>query len=85
MNKHESISCAFCKDISERTIDENELCFAIRDAYPVTKHHTLIIPKRHVANYFDLYQPELNAIHDLLNKQRDQIIALDPTITGFNG
>ena len=43
MNKHESISCAFCKDISERTIDENELCFAIRDAYPVTKHHTLII------------------------------------------
>ena len=56
MNKHESISCAFCKDISERTIDENELCFAIRDAYPVTKHHTLII----------------------------QIIALDPTITGFN-
>jgi len=76
--------CIFCYGYADRVIDENELCFAIRDAYPVTKHHTLIIPKRHVANYFDLYQPELNAIHDLLNKQRDQIIALDPTITGFN-
>ena len=76
--------CIFCYGYADRVIDENELCFAIRDAYPVTKHHTLIIPKRHMANYFDLYQPELNAIHDLLNKQRDQIIALDPTITGFN-
>ena len=76
--------CIFCCGYADRVLDENELCFAIRDAYPVTKHHTLIIPKRHVANYFDLYQPELNAIHDLLNKQRDQIIALDSTITGFN-
>ena len=76
--------CIFCEGYADRVIDENELCFAIRDAYPVTKHHTLIIPKRHVANYFDLYQPELNAIHNLLNKQRDQIIALDSKITGFN-
>ena len=49
--------CIFCYGYADRVIDENELCFAIRDAYPVTKHHTLIIPKRHVANYFYLYQP----------------------------
>jgi ATP adenylyltransferase len=63
---------------------ENTLCYAIRDGFPVTHLHTLIIPKRHVAEYFDLYQPELNAVHALLGNQRAKILAIDPTVTGFN-
>ena len=43
-------NCLFCKIEPERVIAENELCFAIRDGHPVSPHHTLIIPKRHVAN-----------------------------------
>ena len=82
------MDCIFCKilenEIPSYKIYEDENVFAFLDITQGTKGHTLIIPKRHVANYFDLYQPELNAIHNLLNKQRDQIIALDPTITGFN-
>lgn len=46
--------------------------------------HTLIIPKRHVADYFGLYRPELNAIHALLKQQREEILAADPAVTGFN-
>ena len=46
--------------------------------------HTLIIPKRHVADYFDLYQPELNAIHDLLAQQKQIIMQEDKSVTGFN-
>jgi len=76
--------CLFCGIDSSRIIDENELCYAIRDGFPVTPLHTLIIPKRHVADYFDLYQPELNAIQSLLRDQRMQIMTADPTVSGFN-
>lgn len=76
--------CIFCQLDSTRIIDENELCVMIEDAYPVTLQHTLIIPKRHVADYFDLYQPELNAIHSLLHSRRKSLLESDPTIRGFN-
>lgn len=76
--------CVFCELPMERIIAENELCVAIRDGFPVTPMHTLIIPKRHVVDYFDLYQPELNAVHSLLTEQRRQIASDDDTVTGFN-
>jgi ATP adenylyltransferase len=76
--------CVFCNNCAGRIIAENELCFAIRDGFPVTDLHTLIIPKRHVADYFDLHQPELNAIHDLLSRQRQSIMHEDKSVTGFN-
>lgn len=77
-------ACVFCELPTERIIAENELCVAIRDGFPVTPMHTLIIPKRHVVDYFDLYQPELNAVHTLLTEQRRQIASDDDTVTGFN-
>ncbi|MBF9058172.1 HIT domain-containing protein [Rhodobacterales bacterium HKCCSP123] len=76
--------CLFCEVPADRIISENELAFAIRDAFPVTELHTLIIPKRHVADYFDLYQPELNAIQSLLQEQKGQIEAHDSSVEGFN-
>jgi ATP adenylyltransferase len=76
--------CLFCGIDSDRIIAENELCYAIRDGFPVTPMHTLVIPKRHVADYFDLYQPELNAIQALLKEQREKILAADPAVTGLN-
>ena len=76
--------CLFCGMDNSRIIAENELCYAIRDGFPVTPLHTLIIPRRHVADYFDLYQPELNAIQSLLQDQRKRIMTADPTVSGFN-
>ena len=69
---------------SDRIIAENELCIAVHDAFPVTEIHTLVIPKRHVADYFDLYQPEINAIHAMLTELRQSISADDPNVNGFN-
>lgn len=43
-----------------------------------------IIPKRHVADYFDLYQPERYAINQMIPQQRKAILDLDSTVTGFN-
>lgn len=77
-------ACPFCELPAERIVGVNELALAFRDGFPVTEHHTLIIPKRHAADYFGLYQPERNAIQALLEEQRDEILALDETVTGFN-
>ncbi len=76
--------CIFCELGTGRIIAENELCFAVQDAFPVTDRHTLVIPKRHVADYFDLHQPERNAIEAMLHGQREKILKEDPTVTGFN-
>ena len=40
--------CIFCSIPKDRIILENELIYAIRDNYPVTPLHSLIIPKRHI-------------------------------------
>jgi diadenosine tetraphosphate (Ap4A) HIT family hydrolase len=68
----------------ERIIGENRLSVAIRDGHPVTGLHTLVIPKRHVVDFFDLFQPERNAVLSLLDEMRLEIQKADPTVTGFN-
>lgn len=77
-------NCLFCKIDPDRIIAENELCYAIRDGFPLTPLHTLVVPKRHVANYFNLYQSELEAIHVMLDEQHADIPQQDKTVTGFN-
>ncbi len=79
--------CLFCDaQVSDkrRVESENALAYATRDAFPVTAHHTLIIPKRHVLDYFGLRQPEINAINRLLTDQKESLQKLDCTIEGFN-
>ena len=76
--------CLFCGLPKERIITENNLAYAVYDGYPVTKHHILVIPKRHTPTYFDLYQPEINACNQLLQEMKAIIESQDDTITGFN-
>ena len=76
--------CPFCTLSTERIIDENELAIVILDGHPVSDGHTLVIPRRHVEDYFDLYQPEKNAIEQLIQQRRTNLIAADNTIDGFN-
>lgn len=82
--KHREAGCPFCEMPVDRVIDQNELCYVVRDKYPVSAGHTLVIPKRHVADYFGLWQPELNAVNVLLAKHQEQLRAEDATVTGFN-
>ena len=76
--------CIFCNISSERIISENEHAFAIRDSYPVTDLHTLIITKRHLVDYFSLTTEELIACNSLLHTNRDEILKDDETVEGFN-
>ena len=77
-------NCVFCNEVQSRAVEQNELALAFLDGYPVTAGHTLIIPKRHVADYFDLFQPELNAIQQLLLSRQKALKEADPSIEGFN-
>jgi len=82
--KHREEGCPFCEVSSDLIIAENELCYARKDGFPVTDGHTLIIPKRHVSDYFDLYQPEINAIHRMITGRKEDLGSDDGSITGFN-
>jgi diadenosine tetraphosphate (Ap4A) HIT family hydrolase len=49
---------------------DNELAYSARDSYPVSPGHTVVIPKRHVASFFDLTPGEVNACMELITEQR---------------
>ena len=78
------MSCIFCELSSDRFIDETELTLVFRDAFPVTDLHTLIIPKRHVSDYFNLTIAERDDIQNLLLKHKDLIENEDSSVSGFN-
>ena len=68
---HNFDECIFCEIAkSDRVIDETNLSFVIRDGFPVTDGHTLFIPKRHVADYFELSREEIADIQKLLLKHK---------------
>ena len=82
--KNPNNPCLFCNVEKSGCAHENELAYASYDSYPVTEHHCLIIPKRHIENYFDLSNKELVACNDLIKIVKDEITKKDPSIKGFN-
>ena len=75
--------CLFCGTNKKEYIFENDLAFATFDSYPVSKYHVLIIPKRHVKNYFELSSDELIACNKIIMLSKNKI-EKDQTIEGFN-
>lgn len=76
--------CVFCQKTSNDYLLESSLAAVILDQYPVTSGHSLVIPKRHCRDYFELSQPELNALHRLAELRKQQLLEHDPSIQGFN-
>ena len=76
--------CPFCKPPAERVIAEYKSFLVIRDIYPVTPLHTLIISKEHKKTYFDLTADEANELHEILHDQKAFIEAEDASVEGFN-
>ena len=76
--------CLFC-DINESGFaHKNNLAYASYDSYPVTKDHCLIIPKRHIKDYFDLTDQELIACNKLIKIIKKEILGRDQLVKGFN-
>ena len=76
--------CLFCNINSKDLVFDNEFAFASFDSYPVSKYHSLIVPKRHILDYFELTNDELLACNDLIKKIKKKIQNEDKTVDGFN-
>ena len=76
--------CIFCKIRKEELQFENELAYSSTDSYPVSEFHSLIVPKRHVDNYFYLNKDEIIACNELILKTKEKILKEDTTVKGFN-
>jgi diadenosine tetraphosphate (Ap4A) HIT family hydrolase len=75
--------CPFCELSRERILKRGELCLAIADGYPVSPGHTLVVPKRHVASFFDTTVEERSELLSLLDWCRGELISRDNP-GGFN-
>ena len=76
--------CLFCNSRKSGIAHENQLAYASYDTYPVSKSHCLIIPKRHVIDYFDLTNDELIACNDLIKIMKQDVTEKDRSIKAFN-
>ena len=76
--------CLFCNIKESSLVEENNLAYVSYDTYPVTDYHCLIIPKRHIKDYFDLTQEEIVACDQLIKKIKKEIEIKDKSVKGFN-
>ncbi len=87
--EHESVmdskDCPFCGiEVTSRIIERTGTVMAIKDKYPVTEHHMLIIPVRHTPDFFPLTSKERRDLDALILALRKRLLKSDPNITGFN-
>jgi diadenosine tetraphosphate (Ap4A) HIT family hydrolase len=61
--------CLFCTEPRGVSLN-NELAYSARDSYPVSPGHTVVIPRRHVASFFELTPEEISACMALINEER---------------
>ena len=75
--------CFMCSIDPESIVAKNELATAIRDGFPVSPGHTLIITKRHAETWFDATKNEQSAVLELVDEVKS---ALDDELHpgGFN-
>ncbi len=76
--------CPFCTGPPAAWVAANDLAFAIRDRFPVSPGHTLVIPKRHVPTWFDATVAEQHALLALVDVVRRDLDGGDPKPDGYN-
>ena len=84
MVKDPNNPCLFCNSKESGIAHQNELAYASYDSYPVSDLHCLIIPKRHIKDYFELSNEELVACNELIKIVKDEIYAKDKSVKAFN-
>lgn len=67
------MSCPFCTLPPGRILIADDLALVIRDGFPVSPGHTLVIPKRHTGSFFDTTPDERIALMRLLEKAKQQL------------
>ncbi len=76
-------ACPFCTPSPESVLHRAATALALLDRYPVTEGHTLIVPQRHVATWFEATPEEHHALFDELEVARE-IVTRKHSPDGFN-
>ncbi|MBP5976047.1 HIT domain-containing protein [Brasilonema sp. CT11] len=83
-NTSKNCNCIFCNPYKNLTIlTESATAYAMFDGYPVSKGHVLVVPKRHVSNYFELPFKEQSACWFMVNRVQE-ILGKEFEPDGFN-
>jgi len=67
-------TCPFCSPDKASIFLETDMVFGLWDAFPVANGHALLVPKRHVADWFATSPAEQKALFDSIPKARDEIL-----------
>jgi len=74
MNNTGQSGCPFCNPDHDRIIMANDYAIALFDGFPVTPGHSLIVPRRHQASFFDATVEERAALFELLAEMRQMLL-----------
>ena len=74
-------SCPLCQE--EDVILRNDYAYVRRDNFQLSRGHVLVVPIRHVANYFDMTLEEKHAVVTLLD-QAKALIESEHAPDGYN-
>lgn len=75
--------CPFCLTEDPRIILSNSHAIAMYDKFPISPGHTLIIPRRHIASFFEASSEEHLALTELLNNMQ-HVVQTEHKPDGFN-
>lgn len=75
--------CPFCDLPTNRVVHATKHCVVVRDLYPVSRGHTLIVPKRHIGRFGEATEAERRDLLETLEWTRVQLVE-DLAPDGFN-
>jgi diadenosine tetraphosphate (Ap4A) HIT family hydrolase len=78
-----NVTCPFCTLSPQRIIDNNDAGIVIRDGFPISPGHTLIIPHRHVGSFFDIDIDERNGLFSLIDTAK-KVLHSEYSADGYN-
>lgn len=77
------LSCPFCNADEREVVASSPLAIVIRDGFPVSPGHSLIIPRRHVSKFSELTPQEASEIVELIGVTQNTM-SPDGFNVGFN-
>jgi diadenosine tetraphosphate (Ap4A) HIT family hydrolase len=73
VNLQTSAQCPFCQRLTADALLQNDAAIAFADGFPVSRGHTLVVPRRHVASVFELGDVELGHLWLLVSEVRAEL------------
>jgi diadenosine tetraphosphate (Ap4A) HIT family hydrolase len=73
MSDSQASDCPFCRLPADRILEQNAYAVGVADAFPVTRGHSLVIPRRHGARFFELTLDEVTAVYELLCRMKARV------------